>query len=364
MTRYFLDEEAQARFADDRFDVIRRLGRVAVEERCEFLVVAGDVFESGRVDRRTIARALEALASVPVPVFLLPGNHDPLDAVSVYRRPAFRERAPSHVHVLADAAPVEVRPGVEVVGAPWPSKRPLRDLAASAVAPLAPAPGAARVLVAHGGIDALAPERSDPAAIGLAALEAALASQRVHYAALGDRHSLTRVGASGRVFYAGAPEPTDFDEVEPGHALVVELDEGRCVARPRRVGAWRFERLLFDVAGCTDLDALEEQLAAAEGKDRTVLRLALVGSLSLRAKARLDAILDAARDLFAAIDVAERESELVVVPDDGDFRDLDLAGFASRAARTLRVRASGEGPEAETARDALALLVRLAAGVA
>jgi DNA repair exonuclease SbcCD nuclease subunit len=84
MTRSVLGDEAQARFADARIAVVRRLGELAREQRCAFVLVCGDVFESNQVDRRTLSRALEALAGVSVPVFLLPGNHDPLDAASLY----------------------------------------------------------------------------------------------------------------------------------------------------------------------------------------------------------------------------------------------------------------------------------------
>src|SRR3990170_664254 len=96
MTRHFLSEGAQERFNQARFDAIRTLGRVAKEEECQFMLVCGDVFESNQVDRKTVSRALEALKEVPVPVYLLPGNHDPLNAASVYRSGTFIERRPAH----------------------------------------------------------------------------------------------------------------------------------------------------------------------------------------------------------------------------------------------------------------------------
>jgi len=61
--------------------------------------------------------------------------------------------------------------------------------------------------------------------------------------------------------------------------------------------------------------------------------------------------------VFGSVEEWERHTELAVVPDDADFADLDLAGYAKDAAAALTVRAR-EGDE--TARDALALLVRLA----
>lgn len=357
MTRSVLGDEAQARFTDARFAAIRRLGQLARAERCAFLLVCGDVFESNHVDRRTLARALEALRGVPVPVYLLPGNHDPLDGASVLRSRVFRDTAPRHVHVLDDARPREVAPGVELVGAPWTSKRPERNPALDAVEGLG-APGPLRILAAHGGVDLLTPERGDASMLPLAPLEEALADGRLHYAALGDRHSLTRVGSSGRVFYAGAPEPTDFEEREPGFALTVELSRDGVRAEPHAVGTWRFERRALVLEGDADLAALDDALAAFPDKARTVLRLDLEGGLDLACAARLEARLEGARDLFAGVDV--RDHALHVAPADTDFADLALAGFAASAAARLREQARQGDADGAVARDALALLVRLA----
>ena len=113
MTRRFLDEDAQARFTAARFEAITEIARVATSERCEFVVVAGDVFETNQIDRRTVLRACERLGEIAVPVFLLPGNHDPLDAGSVFNSPAFLAKMPANVVVLTDTSPRIVRAGVE-----------------------------------------------------------------------------------------------------------------------------------------------------------------------------------------------------------------------------------------------------------
>ena len=360
MTRHFLGDEAQARFTAARFDAIREIGRVAKDEGCEFVVVCGDVFETNQVDRRTVSRAAEAMASIAVPVYLLPGNHDPLDAGSVFRSPTFLAKKPAHVHVLDDAVPREVRPGVEILGAPWTSKRPLRDLVAAAAAPLEPRPGTVRVMAGHGAVDTLSPDRENPAVISLAEAESALRAGRYHYLALGDRHSLTQVGGTGRVWYAGSPVATDFDEVRPGCALVVDVTAESVTTTPHEIGAWRFRTESCDLMTDGDLDALERALRADAAKDRTVLRLVLRGSLTLRQHERLERLLDECRDVFAAVDVWARHTELAVVADDGDFAGLQLAGFAQTTLDRLRAQSAGTGDDAATARDALALLVRLA----
>lgn len=364
MARHYLGAEAQPRFAAARTAAIRTLGALAVEQGCSFVVVCGDVFETNQVDRQVVVRALDAMAATPgVTFYLLPGNHDPLDAASVLRSPTFTQHQPANVVVLSERGPWAVAPGVELVAAPWRSKRPLTDLVAEAAAGL-PADGTLRIAVGHGAVDHLSPDDANPALVEVAALEAALAEGRLHYVALGDRHSTTSVGRTGRIWYSGAPEPTDFREDAAGNVLVVELDATSVTVTPHRVGTWRFLRHDAAVTGDADLDLLAATLDGIEDKARTIVRLGLVGQLSLAEKARLDALLSHRVDLFASLEGWERRIDLVVLPDEADFDSLELSGFAKEALTDLQALAEGDGPDALGAQDALALLFRISRSAA
>ena len=361
MARHFLDADAQARFTAARIDAVRRIGALAAAEGCELVVVSGDVFESNHLSRQIVLRSLEAMADIPVPVYLLPGNHDPLDASSIFRSEPFRTHRPPNVHVLEGGAPVGVAPGVELVGVPWRSKRPGCDLVAAAVEGL-PADATLRIVVGHGALDVLSPDRSDQARIALAPVEEALAEGRIHYVALGDRHSKTSVGTSDRVWYPGAPEPTDFDEVEPGLALVVELASGSCSVTAHQIGTWRFEEHRHDLGGRGDVEQLGRWFDALPGKDRTAVRLSLVGSLGLDDHAALIDLLDHQAQLLASVQRWDKRSDLVVLPSEEDLGRLDLHGFATRACDELRAAVAAGGDEGPVAAGALALLHRLASG--
>ena len=223
------------------------------------------------------------------------------------------------------------------------------------------------MLVAHGGVDILDPDRDKPSLIRLARLDDALASGAVHYVALGDKHSLTRVGGSGRVWYSGSPEVTNFDDVEsdPGHVLVVDIDESdprRAVTvESRQVGHWRFVTMHRQVDTGRDIADLDMNLDLMTEKDRTVVRLALTGSLTVTDRAALDACLDRYARLFAWLGLWERHTELVVMPADGEFTDLGIGGFAAAAVEELVATArEGDAESAVDAQAALALLLRLA----
>jgi DNA repair exonuclease SbcCD nuclease subunit len=331
-----------------------------VDEGCSFVVVCGDVFESNQVERQVVVRSLEAMKAIPgVTFYLLPGNHDPLDAASVFRSKSFVDNCPDNVVVLESSEPVLAVEGVEVVGAPWSNKRPLVDLVSRSVADL-PSNGILRVVVGHGGTDSLSPNPADPALIVQNDLESAIGSGKVHYVALGDRHSTTEVGGTGRIWYSGTPEPTAYDEIDPGNVLIVDLTADSFSVERHRVGTWRFVRQDFDVTGTEDCQKVEHFLEEIADKARTIVKLSLVGQLSLADMNRLEAALDHASDLLGALERWERRSDLVALPDDNDFGGLGLSGFAAAALDDLREFGAGTGDDALTARDALGLLYRLA----
>lgn len=367
MTRHFLsagDGEAQPRYSASRREAVAALGPVAAASGAEFVVVSGDVFEHNQLAPREVSLSLEAMRGIGVPVYLLPGNHDPLDAASIYTSALFTAECPDNVVVLDRAGVHEVRPGLEIVAAPWRSKAPISDLIGDVLADL-PADGVTRVVVGHGGVDILDPDKDKPSLIRLAAVEDALARGAVHYVALGDKHSRTEVGSTGRVWYSGSPEVTNYDDIEsdPGHVLLVEIDETDPHRGVRvdseRVGRWRFITLRREVDTDRDVADLDLNLDLLEDKERTVVRLALTGSLTVTDKAALDACLDRYARLFAALTLWERHTEIAVLPADGEFDDLGIGGFAAAAVDELVATARTDGAGADDARAALGLLLRL-----
>ncbi|WP_405236024.1 metallophosphoesterase family protein [Lentisalinibacter orientalis] len=358
MTRAFFTPEASARFSQARIDAIATLGRLAAAHQAKFIVVAGDVFESSQISRETLVRTLEALKQLPVPVFLLPGNHDPLDGAAIFSTKEFRD-APEHVIVIRDQTPIPVpgAEGVEVVGAPWRTRHPNADLCAELAAALDPAPaGVTRIAVCHGQTDNLSPDLSQPAIIGLARAETALREGRFHYLALGDRHSVTPMGETGRVWYSGAPVATDFVEEDPNQALLVDADAGRCEVTPLAVGDWHFVAEHFTVDEADDVERFRSWLDDLPGKERTAVKVGFTGSVNLATAGALDEVMETRRELFASLRLRERTTDLAVVPDELDQDSVSLAGYAKATWDELLAQ-SKEGDE--TAGDALRLLYRL-----
>lgn len=365
----FLPEEARARYAQARLDVIRRIGELAKEVRADFVVVGGDVFESNQLDRRILRRTCESLRNYPVPVFLLPGNHDALDASSLYRSVEWKQNCPEQVTVLEEAGlatTCDVEGGkVDLIAAPWFSKRPGRDLVRVAVEEASGSleagarPRNFRVVVGHGAVSGLSPDLDRGDSVDEEFLSAQIAEGHLDFVVLGDRHSTTEVAPG--VWYPGTPEVTAERETDPGNVLIVDVSSP---GKPpqvsvKHVGQWSLQALPFHLNSEEDLRSLESHLRSLPNKEVTGVKLALTGTLSLPQKALLDQIIHRQADLFARLEVWRSHTDLAVVATDPDLGDAGLTGFAAAAARELQSRVEHGGPDGEAAVDALGLLLRL-----
>src|SRR6185437_3189914 len=67
-------------------DQVSILAALAADRAASALLIAGDFFDHGRVGSATLAATAAALGQVPVPVVILPGNHDPFMPGSAYTR--------------------------------------------------------------------------------------------------------------------------------------------------------------------------------------------------------------------------------------------------------------------------------------
>ena len=367
MRRRFFGADAQARYTQARLDVIERLAVLARERSADALVVAGDVFDANQIERHIVLRAAEALRDVGCPVLLLPGNHDSLEPGNVWNSAQWRRTVPPNVTVLEDA-PVVVGSGddtVEIVGAPWRTRRPATDPLGNLLSQLRPGPR--RLVVGHGQVDTVAPELGLPP-IELAGVERALSDGLAELVVLGDRHSTTEVGSSGRVWYPGTPEVTDTDEVDPGNVLVATFGAAGAASAARAVdvesvhiGRWHMLERVVELDGPAALDELDAWLAELPDKPRTYLRLGATGSLDVADSMRLELMLDSLGEVLGGITRWKRHWDIRPLPDDGALDALGLTGAARATLLDLQA-AAREGDD--LAGHALTLLHRLVLGAA
>jgi len=76
-------------------------------------LLAGDLFDSNRATPGTIDWAMATLAAIPIPVLMIPGNHDCLETGSIYHRYDFNS-LPNVQMILAHAGETVTVPKLDV----------------------------------------------------------------------------------------------------------------------------------------------------------------------------------------------------------------------------------------------------------
>lgn len=259
---------------------------LALEEKVDLFLVAGDLFDSNVQPRRSVERVaaeLARLVKARVRTVLIPGTHDVYDRSSVYRAYdlAAMAGAPEGSDLVTVLTPE--RPWVHigacdvvVHGPVFATKRaphsPLRDLAA------ARAPEATwRVGLLHAAI--AIPGRTDHDEVVVTTDE--IAASGLDYLALGHWHGAQVAQARGVTYaYSGAPEPVALDQDKAGKVLLVTLeargDEKAVSVEERTVGRTSFERVEVDAGALESQPALIARLRASADPDR-VLDVRLIG---------------------------------------------------------------------------------------
>lgn len=348
----YIPGDAGADVRNARLRTVRTIGAFAREAEADFVVVAGDVFEHHGIKPATLRKTFDALGKFGVPVYLLPGNHDPHTPDALYRSTLWARECPGNVHVLASREPVEIRPGAVLLPCPLTERHGFEDPTEHLTADFGPS-GVFRVGVAHGGIrEILAPIAGD-AYEGDHDLSAETAERaRLDYLALGDWHGLFKVDA--RTWYPGTPEATRFDEKAPGQVLLVEIERPGATPRvtPHAVHTLRWTQLQLEVNDDEDLAAALRAVEELPDKADTLLELWLRGAVDLGLRDALDdQLVGAAGDRFRWLRV--RDEELVTAPREEELAAIDPEGWVGQVARTLLAEPG------DTSQRALRLLYRL-----
>lgn len=285
-------------------DILRR----AASWPADAVLIAGDLFEMGRLSRETVAFLKEAFELVrPIPVIIAPGNEDPYVAASPYAVEVW----PPNVYIFDraewTAVALEELP-LTVHGFAFDGEElrvnPFGRLAVTS-------DGRVHVAVAHGSERGHLPPDKAPVA-PFDAGEAAVPG--LAYLALGHFHTTVEIASASetRMWYSGAPEGHGFHETGPHHYLEVEID-GDALApmevRVTRATASRTEYVLGEI-DCTGLTEREQVLnalcaAAAGARGDVVARIALRGFCPTPLKEKLRAIHEAVGDTFTFLDLVD-----------------------------------------------------------
>lgn len=339
---------------DARIESLRIVLRLATERQANFVLIAGDLFETNQVSskyRRQVARVLED--AKPLRIFILPGNHDYHGPNSVYCSEEFT-RLGSHVHVLSEKKPAVI-PEWDLVLYPSPcletrsNDSPTRWIVKQVGAKH-------HVAVLHGSIPSIigrTSEEDEYFPMTVAELE----NLGMDYIALGHWHSLYPDPAIVRdsvFYYSGAPEPTGFGERKSGYALLVQIDETGRQVTAIPTAQFHFVDVEKEIKNAQDVEPLRSALIAVPSPEKTLVRIKLTGIISISTREALDNL---RRELEGKLaHIRFEDQSLLIEPDESDLNQFTKGGIAATTFAILkRERDQAHGPERKQCERAIAL---------
>ena len=261
------EKDDQLKLTRARLEVLDAIFKLAHQHAVDAVFCAGDLFDEPSPDEDWWSGLVAKLAAAPgtFPIFLLPGNHDPLMPGSVYEaKHPFRRKLPARVRVIdTDDFSCDLNELAVLYAKPCRSKSG-QDDPAQALPARAGGDSRIRIGMVHGStFDAVNAQIAFPIA------KDAAEKRGFNYLAIGDTHSFRCVpeGAIPPVVYPGAPEPTSFGEPGAGKVVLGFVSRsGRVRYDAHSVAAWTWRQE-------TVRTMAELRLLHAEKLTRTVLRL-------------------------------------------------------------------------------------------
>lgn len=259
-----LTPERAAQRRGEQRELLNRLGPLAREKEADMVLLSGDLLDSERVFRETAQALRAALAAIPCPVFISPGNHDFYSPRSVWAALDW----PENVHIFTSGALERVEtPEYTLWGRAFTAPRqdgcPLEGLTV-------PDDGKVHLACLHGDVDGAGDYGPIP--------KADIAASGLDYLALGHIHQFSGLQRAGKTrwAYPGCPEGRGFDELGEKGILYVEAEPGKTAAKFIPMARRQYEIITADVTG--PMGALSAILEALPDKtSHLICRLILTG---------------------------------------------------------------------------------------
>ncbi len=248
-----------------RYETAGQVANLAKSESVDFVIIAGDLFEDHDVDESVVNKTVAILNTItPIPVFILPGNHDPSIPGGIWDRQSW-QRIGNHIKLLTEPAEFPCQDNVVLYPSPLRQKQSNLDFT-SWIPVRKPDDDRIRIGIAHGSIDILPGQANFPIGANRAI------DTGLDYLALGDWHSFFR---SGKTVYSGTFEQTSYSEKDSGDVVIVEISTAGVEPQISRkhVGRLRWTEHDPTIHDLTDVEQLRNSIANGGPLDMQMVRV-------------------------------------------------------------------------------------------
>ncbi len=244
----------------------QKIARLAIQEKVDLVLLAGDLLDSDSVYRETGDELFKCLSKIPAPVVIAPGNHDYYHDRCVYAKMDLPDNIYLFTKQTVECFEFKDR-GYRVYGAAFTDKSSpalIKDFKAVTGDDII------NIMCLHG-------EVNQPQSAYNPITSGEIENSGIDYLALGHIHKASGLQKAGLTYWSqcGCPEGRGFDETGKKTVNIVETDGENCMLREVSISSRRYEQIAVDVTDSDPLLAI--QIALPDETVRDIYRIVLKG---------------------------------------------------------------------------------------
>lgn len=262
-------KELSASMGEKRNEDIKKsfesLINIVKEDQVEILLLCGDIFDNKCIKKSTLEFLKDRLESInKTKVFIVAGNHDPLNDRSFYNLLTW----PENVHIFSNDMEAAVLEDLKTVvyGKSFSSNYEKTSLLKGFQVPVEHK-DYINIMALHGEI-ARGEQENEYNPLTLEEIR----NSKLDYLALGHRHGFSNVKREGETFYAysGCPEGRGFDELGEKGIIIGEVYKGYNNLKFRAISQRMYELIEVDLTGINSQEEILRSIISSVDENKRV----------------------------------------------------------------------------------------------
>lgn len=266
---------------------------LAKSSRTNVLLIAGDLFDDPHPSQSLVSFVMDEMKNAEIPIFLVPGNHDPMIKSCVYTENDF----PSNVTIFDTEFSCIKVGDLAVHGIAYDpekfDKHILRDLPE-------PLPDRYNIALVHGSYKFM--DFGDENYYPIEKEE--IKSSKMDYIALGHFHTFNEIKTTVPACYPGTPEGLGFNDTGGRGVVIVDLDKNGVKINPNNINSRVYETYELECSDLVNEGEIEKKIYEHSDPNK-LLRVKLFGVPETLIKLDSDALLEEIRNSFFHLEIID-----------------------------------------------------------
>lgn len=266
---------------------------LAKSSKSNVLLIAGDLFDDPRPSSSLVSFVMNELKRSEVPVFLIPGNHDPMEKGSVYTENDF----PSNVEIFDTKFTTKTAGDLAIHGIAYGHEKFDKHILKELPQPL---PDKYNIALVHGSYKFMDFGDENYYPIEKEEIE----GSKMDYFALGHFHNFNEIKTSVPACYPGTPEGLGFNDTGNRGVVIVDLDKNGVKIKLNNINSKVYEAYELECSDLVNLAEIEKKILEHSDPNK-LLRVKLSGVPETLFKLDSEALLEEIENSFFHLEIID-----------------------------------------------------------